>query len=464
MNPAVTGIHSGPDRESRPLSDTSTVPTGLRRFGALVSPYGLVGAVTRVPAADGEADLPTFVARIGDPGPVLDPHRRWSHRPEHGNLDGAGGDLDAARAAHLAVAEAVERYSSCAVDPDRTIRASADELGAEAVDLDSWPRCSPTELADPRCGLVAPDRAAPRRWVRGWSLTADRPVYVPAAHVWLKNPPESAAEAVTNPTSTGCAAHTDPVAAVVAGLLEVVERDAVSLAWLQRLRLPRLAVDPADLDDRSRELVGRGRVPYVHTLLFDATTDLGIPVLFGLQLADHDRHLAQLVAAACVADPRAAVAKVYREAAALRIALRAAAADRTPPAGPDVASVVDGAIALGRRDRRHHFDFLLDGDRPVRRLADLPAPPPGEPITVLHWLLARLRAGGCEVVVVDLTTDEAEQAGAVVVRVLVPRLMPLSFVYRARYLAHPRLYAAPAAMGHPVRAEADVNPVPQPFA
>ncbi len=71
---------------------------------------------------------------------------------------------------------------------------------------------------------------------------------------------------------------------------------------------------------------------------------------------------------------------------------------------------------------------------------------------------------GCEVVVADLTTDEARQVGAHVVRVLVPELMPLSFAHRARYLAHPRLYRAPAALGHRVHREPELNPHPQPFA
>ncbi len=65
---------------------------------------------------------------------------------------------------------------------------------------------------------------------------------------------------------------------------------------------------------------------------------------------------------------------------------------------------------------------------------------------------------------VDLTTDEARQAGATVVRVAVPRLMPLSFVHRARYLGHPRLYEAPRAMGHPVLDEDEITRLPQPFA
>lgn len=462
---ATTG--AGRDRGHPPI------PQSLLRIGRLASPYGLVNRVTRLPVAEGEPDFPIFTASLGNPGEVLREQTGWEHNPSSGNFDGAGGDLDPERAAHLAVAESLERYSSCARDPEQIIWATAAELGEDAVTSDRWPRCSPAELADPRSGLVATDPGGPMRWVRGWSFTRNRPVYVPAVQVWLKNPVESMAERFVHPVSTGCAAHSDPAAAVVNGILEIVERDAIALTWLQRLRLPRLEFDPAELAPEFRAFVERGSSPHLRTQLYDATTDLGIPVIYGVQLADDDRVIAQLVAATAELDPGKGIAKLYREASSLRIALRhmakaaekdAATASGTPMAEEDIVSVVDGALLSGPLSQRHRFDFLLEGDRPVHGLRDLPRAPSEEPLPALAWLLSRLHARGCEVIGVDLTTDEAAQVGATVVRMLIPELMPLSFVHRARYLAHPRLYAAPAAMGHPVRGEADINPHPQPFA
>jgi ribosomal protein S12 methylthiotransferase accessory factor len=424
----------------------------------LVSPYGLVSHARRLPISAGDPACAVVTASVGDPGHVLDGQFGWSHDPAMGNIDGAGSDpTDPARAGFLAVAESLERYSSCAWRAERMIWATARELGGDAVDLSAWPACSAAELADPANTLVAADPDAPMRWTRGWSLTANRPVYVPAILVWLKNRPQSYAERFTHTISTGCAAHTDPAAAVVNGILEVVERDAVALTWLQRLRLPRVPVD-GDSDSDSDS------TPNVRTLCFDATTDLGIPVLYAVQLSDHDRALAQLVSAACELDPRRAVVKLHRELAAVRLALRSMALHGGQSYQERSISVVGGALRLGGPDQRPQFGFLLDGERPERAIDDLPGLVDAEPREALRWLLARLDRAGCEVIVVDLTTDEARQAGAVVVRVLVPQLMPVSFDRHARYLGHPRLYDAPARMGHPVLAEADVNPVPQPLA
>ncbi|WP_214326793.1 YcaO-like family protein [Nonomuraea sediminis] len=438
------------------------VPESLRDMGRLVSPYGLVSRLTWLPVAEGEPAFKIYTGSLGNAGAALASLRGWEHDPASGNFDGAGGALDTETAAHLAVAESLERYSSCAWDPGRMIWATAEELGDEAIAPSRWPICSARELADPRSGLTEHDPRIPIRWLRGWSFTRRGPVYVPAVQVYLKFPPESAGERYTHPVSTGCAVHRDPAAAVTNGLLEVVERDSISLTWLQRLRLPRLEFDPADLAPEHRAFVERGASANVRTLLFDATTDLGVPVVYGVQLADHDPSLAQVVVATCDVDPGRAVAKLYREAASLRIALRALAPTQQDVVPEDTLTVVGGALQSAPLERRDRFDFLLDGDRPARRLDDLPRPGPGR--STLPWLLDRLHGAGCEVVVVDITTDEARQVGATAVRVLVPQLMPLSFVHRARYLAHPRLYEAPRAMGHPVRGEAEINPVPQPFA
>lgn len=450
-------------------SDTTTtttaLPAGLRRIGRLTSPYGLVSSVSRLPVADGEPDFPIYTSSLGNPGHVLSQHAGWDHSPESGNFDGAGGDLDPQRAAHVAVAESLERYSSCAFSNEQMIWARASELGPDAVPSTSWPRCSETELADPRCGLIDTDPDGKMRWVKGWSFTRGRPVYVPAMQVWLKNTVQSAAERYTHPVSTGCAAHSDPAAAVLNGLLEVVERDAIALTWLQRLRLPRLEFEPEQLDDLSAAFVRRGMSEHLRTHLFDATTDLGIPVVYGIQTSESDPVLAQLVAATCELDAGRAISKLYRESASLRIALRSVSQMSAPEGDEaDIVSVVGGALLSGARDQRHRFDFLLEGDRATHCVADLPAPPPGEPADHLAWCLERLHARGAEVIAVDLTTDEARQVGAHVVRVLVPQLMPLSFVHRARYLGTPRLRTAPAAMGHRVHDEADINPYPQPFA
>ena len=188
-----------------------------------------------------------------------------------------------------------------------------------------------------------------------------------------------------------------------------------------------------------------------------------------------------MVAATCDIDPQRALAKIYRELASLRIALRSHA--RGPRAqeikGQDL-TVVGGALADAELSMRHVFDFLLEGERPVHALDEigtLPASRPGAGSGdslggsdgsagpgPLEQVVANLERAGAEAIVVDITTDEARQVGMHVVKALIPEAMPLSFSHHARYLATPRLYEAPRAMGLTVHDEAGINPVRQPFA
>jgi len=441
----------------------------LERMAGLVSPYGLVSRVSRLPVGAGEPNLNIHSGFLGDAG-QLSGATRWVHDPNQGNFDGAGGDLDPTRAAHLAVAESLERYSSTVVPTERLRWATARELGGQALDLASFPSCSASELADPRCGLLPPDPDAPLRWVRGWSFTRGQEVWVPAVAVWLRMPALAVGERFLNGVSTGCAVHGDPVAACVNGLLEVLERDAISMTWLQRLPHPEvdLAADPpTGPAARVLEHAGRQHLP---VRAFDATTDVGVPVLYAVQQSQ-DPRLAHLVAATCELDPQRALAKLHRELASLRIALRHVPDPEVTDAA-DVSGVCAGALVAGRAENAGWFHFLLGSDRraprPTTTLTAMGRASAhaaaAEPREQLRWLVDRLDDRGMEAVAVDLTTAEARSVGATVVRMVVPQAMPLSFVHRARYLATPRLYTAPLAMGHRAAAEEELNHNPQPFA
>jgi len=425
----------------------------------LVSPLGgLINEVSRLPVDPSNPQLAVFTAGLGDVSTVLTDQCG----PDClGSLDGAGTGLDPGRAEIVAVAESLERYANCVYDQRQFRWASAVELealGEDAVDLDALPRCSPAELADPECPVVRPDRTARIRWIRGLNMRTGKPAWVPAALVYIHFPSEEA-ERITNPISTGSAAHPDPAVAVSGALCEVIERDAISLTWLQRLALPRIEIDVAGPDLRRFLDAIDGRDMTIR--LFDATTDVGIPTVYGVSIAPDHPRLRTVVSCATSLDPQTAAAKAICELVSVRIALE----DDEPSAG-DVESftgVSDGATYMCLPERTSAFDFLL-GSPARRRLSEMPSLSTGDATADLRLVCSRLAGCGMDAYVVDLTTDEALRAGMTVVRAVVPGLQPLTFHYRARFLGHPRLYEAPARMGHPVRPEAELNAWPQPFA
>ncbi len=192
---------------------------------------------------------------------------------------------------------------------------------------------------------------------------------------------------------------------------------------------------------------------------FDATTDVGLPTVYGIRSAEFNRNARTIVACATGTSYTGAIEKVFRDLVALSRAL-----SRDRPRSDDVANfsqIFDGAAYMGRPEHQDAFQFLLGSSSSVT-LRELEIR--HNPIKSLRPLISKLSAMGTPVIAVDLYTQLALQNGLRVVKVLIPSLQPLSFAARAQYKAHPRLYSAPAQMGYQVRCESQLNEWPQPFA
>lgn len=345
-------------------------------------------------------------------------------------------------------------------DDNQFIWATANELGTDALDLTKVATCSDQELAHSKCPVNKPQLDNPIRWVKGISLHTLKETWMPAIMTYLHLPAASIGERFWIPISTGCAAHTSYEQALVNGINEVIERDAISLTWLQQLPLPHITLNVVD-STMQQFLDNTYKTNNIKQYLFDGTTDLGIPTVYSLQLTPSNRKLAALVMCATDLNPKTAINKVMRESASSRIAMMNW--KHVPDSIDDFIDVFHGAAYMGRSERIHAFDFLLNSRTQIE-LTSMKNLEQGNPKEDLTFLLNRLEEKGFEAFAVDLTTDEAIQSGMRIVRVVIPGLQPLSFSYRCRYLEHPRLYEAPKKMGYEVKSEIEINQWPQPFA
>jgi ribosomal protein S12 methylthiotransferase accessory factor len=138
---------------------------------------GLISGLRNLQTNPGEPKFSIVQASLGDVSQAL-PNVAFDSRfaPGISSLDGAGGGLTDEDARLRAIGESLERYCTCVYDERQFILATARELGNDALDLDTIPRCSTSELCSPRCPLITPNKAAPIRWVKasrcsmgGWS-------------------------------------------------------------------------------------------------------------------------------------------------------------------------------------------------------------------------------------------------------------------------------------------------------
>ncbi len=420
---------------------------------------GLVASVDRISPTGYPYQV--FGASLGDLGAGTTNVRGFVSNTRSLDVGGSGGGLDSELARGIATVEAIERHANCAV-PIGLRWATANELDGHVLDMATLPTCTPNEMASVFCPVRSYESDSTIRWAKAWSFTKGVSTWVPAVLVWLNVPPLTPDECFTLPISTGAAAHSTLEAAVLNGILEVVERDAISLVWLQRLTLPEIDLEGQDREIERSLNKARERGRMLH--FFDATTNLGIPTVYCVEVNERSKSLRTVVMCDANLNPRTSILKIFRELAASQLGL---SGNQTPPQKPDeFTTVYDGALYMGHESKAHVFDFLLSETRDVEkvRLNDLPVYEFPSAIEKLRFVLSRLAQAEMEVVVADITTREAKAAGIHVVKAIVPQLMPLSFVHSARFLAHERLYDAPDRMGFGKRPYEEINPYPQPFA
>jgi ribosomal protein S12 methylthiotransferase accessory factor len=438
------------------------VTTVLEGLEKLISPFGVVADYCALRPPRGLADtVASSSAFFGYP--VSRANHRYASDIDHLRGEGWRGDFgyglalrDVEGARLKAVAEAAERYSAGDFG-DPVLWSTYRDLESAALDPRRIPRCSERELSTPGCPLNVLDPDAPIRWVRGIDFSTREQLWIPAIMACYRLLSPLPAERFWYRISTGYAVHSDPVEALVRGICEVIERDAIALSWLQEMPLP--VVDDRWLSEETRQLISWGRRHYIEYLIFDATTDIGLPTALCLGVAKHASHFSQALSCATGRTIGSAAEKAMLDASFMRWG--DPATGDLPESFRDFRALSDGERYMADPSRRAAFDFLINGAR-ERRGPERPTLPES-PDAMLAWLVGTLSGKGMSVLAVDRTTSELAATGLTAVNVIVPELQPMSLWPLAQYRAHHRLYSAPALMGYRSRPEEELSRWPIPF-
>lgn len=349
-----------------------------------------------------------------------------------------------------ALCEALERQSAVFQGDEPRLRARFSELGEAAVHPDALQHFSPSQYlerdrlnaacgADWRRMIPVPfDRAAAEQvaidWTPAWSLVAERQRYLPLRYCYLHvpSPPE---EQFCHLDPSGHAAGNCLEEAILQGLLELVERDAVGIWWYNRVPRPEVALETF-AQPYFLELAAHYRDMGYRLWVLDVTSDVGIPVFVALaHAAEGDRYC---IGFGCHLEARLGVQRALTELNQLFEA-RPGADERWPWGEAPLPQTA--FLSPDRRLASRRADEFADLQR-----ADLRA-------DVLACV-DRIAGLGMEVLVVDQTRPDI---GLHAVKVVVPGLR--HFWPR---LGPGRLYEVPVRMGWLDRphAERELNPVP----
>lgn len=339
---------------------------------------------------------------------------------------------------------------------------SAASVTGAAIDLDAIAGYSP--------GLRARHGAALRWtsatefvWIEGRSLLEGAPRWVPAQLVVGTSPGALARSLRSEPelrprVPTGIGIHRDPERALVAALLDLLERDAFMVTWLARLPARAMDVDalgtPALIEIRDR--LARADIDMTASRL---STDAPVPVVLaclGSTRPDGPPLALGVAAWPVVAD--AVITALTRAFVSYR-RLSARLADGRPWLSDADASRLDAdtrSLWWAAAAAREGIRWLVAGER-----GPLPVEDQETGDDVLGALRRWLARAGEDVVVVDLAdgtlTDRLHHHA---VAVVAPALHPLHVDERRPARWSPRLRRVPEALGLPLPAVLNTLPHP----
>ena len=430
----------------------------LSRLKALMSEYtGVVRNGYELLSAPDDARMFYYGCEISDTHELLG----------HGTTPRSGGahyEREAALAA--ALGEALERYCGAFLPESHFVLGSAAELGPVAVDPTRFSLFRQDQYAQQSFPYRPFTRLTPVRWVQGFSVSNAKPALLPVQLVYL---PESLAPGeipIGYATSSGMACGLTLTAAILKGVLEVVERDAFMLAWSNRLVLPRVDFR-ADARLATEDLRHFAPTRLCYDVM-DFSSFSKVPTAVAVVRGRPPDPVALALGAASAPTMYEACGKALREAFQTRHWIRQMRQQRagrfTVDDIAELATFEDHVLFYSYHSNVQPVEFLTSSDS-VRCIDQIPSL---EGDTAAEWIeaiLRRLMDWETTAYAVDITAPDVRQAGLCVVKVISPELCPLDVGYKTRFLGGRRLYEATCRVGMRDRAlrPEELNADPHPF-
>lgn len=354
---------------------------------------------------------------------------------------------------------------------DRLVFASYEQLvreGRRALGPDELPLFAPEQYSNPEFEYVPFHADTPLRWLEGREWLTGAEVLIPAQLVlmYYKYHPREAR--IGYSTSGGLAFHCDQRRAILHGLYEFVERDAVNVCWYSRLPPPRVDVDLADFVATHMDAPrARLSTPYIKEIrVLYNTLDIRIPVFVAIAVDESRQDRAFLAGGGAWSGRERALAQALLEIGQSRIGLKfykpiGANSIRADSRPSEMNDFIDAEVYFGYAKNLPRVSWYTAGES-VIQWASVPTSTFSS--TQEEYEAARewVRGDGLSPIIFDM--NSAGWTGVAVTKVFIPQLTQAS-VPSHPYLGHPRFYELPRRLGAAERTIGfgDLNPDPMPF-
>lgn len=344
------------------------------------------------------------------------------------NLSGSGTGENEDIAKKLSIFEAVERLGNT-LNTSEVIVDTFTNLEGKCYDMNVFPQVLSTEKS--YNSPFDPNKVT--GWVSTKNIVDGKDYLVPQNYIYLYNPITFLGDRVTNPISTGVALHDTYTEAVIAGIYEVIERDSIALTWLLKhinCRINHLFNSSEDAVFSSSFL---GEVDY-----YDVSTVDGVITVCAHARTNFSKDVKNVLMFASDTNISNIKKKLFKE---LISVMSTFAHSRTNFSNEtdfySFTSVEQGGSFMAKSFNDSHFDFFKDVQD--NNKISYPEKTFNSSKDELIYLKDVLERMGCDILVRDISSREAIEENLKVVRVIIPQLQPISFVYSSRFLDSKRL-------------------------
>lgn len=378
------------------------------------------------------------------------------------------------KALWAAIGEAIERYAIFHFSPEshHIIQASYDELSKQkyALNIFSLAGFSLNQRAKghPRFDLAIKSDSR-FKWVEGYSLTKKRRAWIPLQMITLSYTALHKKEEplLLTPISTGAAAHRTLDAAILNGLLEVIERDAFMITWVNNLS-PDIIDLESIADEEIKTVLASVKRYHLEIYFLSLPSDIPVHIILAVTIDRTGGGAAVTVGASAHVDIKNAILGAAGEAISGRMWTRVSVDKKRKEGMPlelDI-SLLDQSGRLAwwyPHERIRDIMFLLNGKK--KRIDQLPQYEYNEGDNthiVLDRLVGILKKKNLEVFYCETMNEEMKKLlNFYAVMVIVPGLQPMHLDESLPYFSGERLHAVPEKLG--ISPAHTPNPIPHPF-
>ncbi len=384
---------------------------------------------------------------------------------------GMGIDFDRDKAFIKTVGEGIERFCLCVYREKDCFFSSYSKVIKKALDPLSFVGIPPIRRqSDLRLKI---DDKSVFRWVRGFSLYNNKKTLIPGQLIYIGYKYAEGEPIIREQISTGAAASDSFDGALYGGVCEAVERDALMIAYFNKLSPPLINPDIIQ-DEKFQKLLATFKHYNLELYIIDMTTDIVIPSILTVIIDRTGVGSVVQMGAKTSLDIRDAIRGAVCEALRMRLSSRQALPlsgnlknkQRELKSNPSkIMTFEDRFLFWNSLDMLPQIEFLLRGPEKKFNGKDLNQYQDLSSKEKLKISLELLKKANIDTYGFDITLPRVKEEGVYVAKVISPQLQPLYLNEELRHSWGERLFNVPVELGYRAKpfSERELNSLPHPF-